>query len=534
MNSAATTFQKFIVKIKFLLLIVLCFPAISFAKVATHAEIVQAVKNSPYANEWLKNNADAVANLAINVESGGRTNIYNGSCCTGVLQMNRENIRKYGDGLTRYGGGLTREQYQNASLQTQVNAWARLTSAALRGKNPQKLASMGTFDGRTVTGEMVLACVQLGVGNCGQMLRSGSCKGFADRNGTTICKMADKMGGSTPTGSIGTDGIGGDSGWVSEDNANIHGYRIIDEFLETYENAIEGWNSVFPKYASYLFWLLVFISMIWHFGMMAVRQSDIGEFFAEFTKFIIYTGFFWWILQNGVDMANDIADSFRQLGGQASGGSSQVSPTTILDSGFEILAKTLDKASIWSPVASAIALLISLLILVCFALVAVNMAILIISSWVLIYAGVFFLGFGGSRWTSDMAIGYLKTILNIGAQLFAMVLIVSIGESFAKTYIANLSDVSNIAEMAVMACVAAVLLMLINKVPALIGGLADNSSLSVASSMGHFGAGAAVGAMATAGAALATGGAAALSGVKEMAAGAMAITAATKDGQKQT
>src|SRR5690554_3583622 len=45
-------------------------------------------------------------------------------------------------------------------------------------------------------------------------------------------------------------------------------------------------------HASWLFWTLVVISMVWTFGMMALRKADIGEFFAEFTRFTITTGFF--------------------------------------------------------------------------------------------------------------------------------------------------------------------------------------------------------------------------------------------------
>src|SRR5690606_22236115 len=50
---------------------------------------------------------------------------------------------------------------------------------------------------------MVLACVQLGIGNCQKMINSGSCNGFADINGTTICKMADRIRNGPPTGNNG-------------------------------------------------------------------------------------------------------------------------------------------------------------------------------------------------------------------------------------------------------------------------------------------------------------------------------------------
>jgi type IV secretory pathway TrbL component len=42
--------------------------------------------------------------------------------------------------------------------------------------------------------------------------------------------------------------------------------------------------------------------------------------------------------------------------------------------------------------------------------------------------------FGGSKWTSDIAINYLRTVLSIGIQLFTMTLIIGIGQSFIDQY----------------------------------------------------------------------------------------------------
>ncbi|ASC91782.1 hypothetical protein CDA61_17785, partial [Alcaligenes faecalis] len=85
----------------------------------------------------------------------------------------------------------------------QVDAWSKLTTKAMQAQAPKTLAGLGTFDGREVDGDMVLACVQLGIGNCQKMINSGSCNGFADINGTTICKMADRIRNGPPTGNNG-------------------------------------------------------------------------------------------------------------------------------------------------------------------------------------------------------------------------------------------------------------------------------------------------------------------------------------------
>ena len=168
----------------------LLFATLALAAVVTASQVAEAVRNSPNATPWMQSNADAIGSLAM-FESGGRTDVYNGSCCFGVLQMNRANIAEYAK--------VSPEVFQTWPLEAQVNAWSKLTADAMNNQIVRGLTAMGTFDGRPVDGAMVLACVQLGIGNCQTMIRSGSCSGFADINGTTICHMADRING-VPSG----------------------------------------------------------------------------------------------------------------------------------------------------------------------------------------------------------------------------------------------------------------------------------------------------------------------------------------------
>lgn len=178
-------------------------PALALAAIFTAAQIADAVRASPYASAWMRANAGAIGGLATRVESGGNSTAYNGSCCYGVLQMNAGNIAYY--------TGKSPQEYLQSSLQDQVDAWARLTSDALASSPPQQLAAMMNFDGRPVDAYLILACVQLGTGNCRKMLTSGACTGFADRSGTTICGMADRAAGRPANGSAGGGGTGSPS-----------------------------------------------------------------------------------------------------------------------------------------------------------------------------------------------------------------------------------------------------------------------------------------------------------------------------------
>ena len=308
-------------------------------------------------------------------------------------------------------------------------------------------------------------------------------------------------------------------------HAAIDNAGVFDSILSRYQAAASGWASTITNAATWLFWALVLISMVWTFGMMALRKADIGEFFAEFVRFTIFTGFFWWALTNGPNFASSIYASLRQLAGNATGLGNALSPSGIVDVGFEIFDKVMDQSSVWKPVDSTAGILMAVAILVILALVGVNMLLLLASGWVLAYGGVFFLGFGGSRWTSDMAINYYKTVLGVAAQLFAMVLLVGIGKTFLDDYYSRMSSGVSLKEMGVLLIVVIILLALVNKIPPLVAGIITGASVGGAG-IGNFGAGAALGAAGMAAAAAATGGAALAAGASSAAGGASALMAA--------
>lgn len=306
-------------------------------------------------------------------------------------------------------------------------------------------------------------------------------------------------------------------------HAAIDNVGILNNVLDRYQVAASTWTAAITAHATWLFWTLALISMVWTFGQMALRKADIGEFFAEFIRFIVFTGFFWWLLLNGPRFATSIMDSLRKIGGEATGSGGSLTPSGIVDIGFGIFSKVLDYSSVLSPVDSAIGIIMSAIVLVILALIGVNMLLLLISGWILAYAGIFFLGFGGSRWTSEMAINYFKTVLNIAAQLFTMVLLVGIGKSFIDQYYNNMSSGIILKELGVMLIVAVVLLKLVNTIPPLIGGLAGGQTGSLGNG---FGAGAAIAAAAMGAAAAASVGAAMATGATNMAGGAQAVMAA--------
>jgi type IV secretion system protein TrbL len=306
---------------------------------------------------------------------------------------------------------------------------------------------------------------------------------------------------------------------------------LLDNILNRFYQVANTWSAKMVSYASWLFWGLVLLSMVWTYGMMALRKADIQEFLAETIRFLAVTGFFWWILTNGPAISTAIINSLRQIAADATGLGNALAPSGIADIGFDIASKVVDQSSIWSPVNSGVGIIIAAVILVVLALVGVNMLLLLVSGWLLSYGAVFLLGFGGGRWTSDIAISYYKTVLGIGMQLFAMILIVGIGKSFIdQYYAATSSGAITMKALLVMLVASIVLLVLVNKVPPQFASIVGGGGSSAG--IGSFGAGAALGAGAAAAAAAATAGAAVMAGASSAAGGASALKAAFQSAQQ--
>ncbi|MEW9860605.1 P-type conjugative transfer protein TrbL [Pseudomonas putida] len=306
--------------------------------------------------------------------------------------------------------------------------------------------------------------------------------------------------------------------------------NMLNKILDSFSTVATTWQSEITSSASWLFWSLALISMVWTYGLMALRNADLQSFFAETIRFFGTLGFFWWLLQNGPAISMSIINTMRTISAKAAGLGTGLSPSSIVDIGFGILTKVSASASVLSPVVSALMLSAAIVVLVILALIAVNMLLLLVSAWLLAYAGIFLLGFGGSRWTSDIAISFYKTVLGIGIQLFTMTFLIGVGKSFLDQYYKAFEvGTPDLNSLCVLLVASVILLTLVNKLPPMLAGIVGTGGQ--ASGIGSFGAGAALGVATMAASAVASAGSAALSGAKELAGGASAVSAAFKSAQ---
>ncbi len=212
---------------------------------------------------------------------------------------------------------------------------------------------------------------------------------------------------------------------------------ILDNIALTYKTAATGWTGTLLTYANRLFMLLATIELAWSFIVWALDKNEFQSFISAIAKKIMWIGIFYALLLNGPTWIPLIIDSFVDAG-SAAGGSAGLSPSEVFTTGLDNSATMLEgikNMSLWDDFASiVIAGLSAILIVLAFAVIAGQLLVALVESYIAISAGLLFLGFGGSRWKTDFVQKFIGYAVATGVKLFMLYLIIGIGNTQAQTW----------------------------------------------------------------------------------------------------
>jgi type IV secretion system protein TrbL len=261
------------------------------------------------------------------------------------------------------------------------------------------------------------------------------------------------------------------SGTAYADIPVAGGAGMIDSFTDTFKNASSNWGATMTTFGVRLFWSLALLSMVITFGIMAIARKDISDFFVEMVRFLLFTGFYLFLLTNGIAISKAIIQTFTQMAGAAGGIGGDITPTTLVDVGLNVFNTTYDAINIANPIDSLAGLVLSAGVAIILLWVALEFSALIIAGWFLIYGGVFLLGFGGSKWLSDIAVAYYKKVLATGVEGFGMIMVISIGQKIITDLNASIPAGLQVKQVFVMVCAALALAFFANRIPKMLSSI---------------------------------------------------------------
>lgn len=268
--------------------------------------------------------------------------------------------------------------------------------------------------------------------------------------------------------------------------------QVFDTILAKYQSAAAHWQGIMLSAAKSIFWPLALISLSWRLIQRAIDGVDIPGLFREIFWPGFFIGFYYFLLVNGSNIASAILSTFMHLADQGSAVSGMsslaYSPSGIMSMANEIwweVLKTSGKGIVFSFIpgtdsgffANLLGVFVSFGIWVLMAMVAIDVLILLIASWVLLYGGLVILAFGGGFGfgVHQYALNYFRSVIALGLQLLGTGLIVTVGLSVMQTDLASIKSGFNLQLLMSFLLCAMAMKMVVSSIPPMLAGMINGN-----------------------------------------------------------
>src|SRR5437867_4452412 len=212
---------------------------------------------------------------------------------------------------------------------------------------------------------------------------------------------------------------------------------ILNDIVRDYESITAAWFAALVPIATALFWTLVLIELVWSAIWWVVDREDGLGVIAALLRKVLAVGFFYALLLNGGTWIRAAIQGFSFAGTSASG-ITDLSPTGVFDQGLALANKILNSVEglgiLEGFFPSLVAAFTALVVVVSFALIAAQLLVALVESFIVIGAGILFVGFSGARWTKFFTERYLSYVASVGVKLFVLYLIMGLGMGIAARW----------------------------------------------------------------------------------------------------
>ena len=244
-----------------------------------------------------------------------------------------------------------------------------------------------------------------------------------DRNNTTIL---DPMQGGAQARSLSeysTAGVG----------------EALDEIPRVFAAAAGNWIDPIMNVAKALFFILASIEIVWAGIVWILSRETSGSIMSTLFKKMFILMFFYWVLLNGFPLVINFINNFF-IGTAADAGGLDVknlSPSGIAMVGVDAFTAVLG-ASFGLDVKLFIAMfLIMLIVVISFLMIAAQLIVALVEAYIMLSAGLLFLGFAGSNFTKTYAEKYFGLAFGTGVKLFFTYLIAGLAYAITSGWTAD-------------------------------------------------------------------------------------------------
>lgn len=214
----------------------------------------------------------------------------------------------------------------------------------------------------------------------------------------------------------------------------------LDTMVNTAIFASQGWLARVLPQAQGIFLVLVGLEivitvLVWAYLFLAGKLTP-GSILAATIQKVMLLVIFSMTLQTFPLFLPRIVQTFQTIGGDVAG-IQGVSPTALLDQGIYLASQVMydsNQAGLLELPVMLTSFVLTLVLLVCFALLAWRMTSLLIEGAVLVGAGALFMGFAANRLTVQLAENYIVSLFRLGIHTYLILFMVAVGNQLVPIW----------------------------------------------------------------------------------------------------
>lgn len=266
---------------------------------------------------------------------------------------------------------------------------------------------------------------------------------------------------------------------------------VLDQVTLDYQLASRTWIArVLEATTDLFFWLalleFVVAGLMFTIATPQAREEKAGRFLVK----MMLISFVYMLISQSQYWLVHLINSFAGVGEYVVG--RMMSPSDIVGYGSILAGAILGAIDVigmmQNPPIVFYMTLTAFVVMVCYILIAVQVVLTLVQSYILLSTGIFFLAFGAFRATVSFAENYLLACVHVGIKLMLLYFVVGLGEPLTRTWIMLLRndrlltmDVSPIMEvLAGVAILAFIVWYIPNKIASQITG---GASLGLSTAM---------------------------------------------------
>ena len=226
---------------------------------------------------------------------------------------------------------------------------------------------------------------------------------------------------------------------------------FLDNVLNQMDAMTGNWMQQGILVALAIFASLAVLEIAWHGIQLVLKKGELSELVAGIVLKVCALGFFYTLITFSSQWLPLISQTFQEAGQRISGSATQITPSGVINTGIAIGRQILETplptrslTDIGGNFLTAILAFFTVVgIIVAFAIIGLQLFVVLVEMKLVMAGGVVMLAMSGSRWSMSFAEKYIGYAVSVGGKFIVIALLTGFGLAFGNYLTDEISGINS-------------------------------------------------------------------------------------------